>query len=138
MILEAVFGLAVVIDGDTIKVNGERVRLFGIDAPEASQTCETATGAIKCGDIARVQLARRIGGRPVRCEGKTRDRYKRLVAVCTVSGDDLGSWMVRSGWATAYRRYSVRYATDEAAAKSAKLGIWATSFIPPATYRRSR
>lgn len=134
--LAVVVGLALVIDGDTLRIGSERIRLHGIDAPEISQTCQTRTGAMKCGDVARVRLAAIIAGREVRCTGKTRDRYRRLVATCTVRGEDIGRRMVREGWAMAYRRYSTAYVGEEAAARRDSRGLWATAFVQPGEYRK--
>ena len=86
-----VAGAARVIDGDTIEVAGQRVRLYGIDAPETRQTCGKRW---RCGARASKALAARIGQRRVACKAKGRDRYKRLVAVCRAGGRDLGAWMV--------------------------------------------
>ena len=85
-----VSGRARVIDGDTLEVAGTHVRLFGIDALERSQTCDTPHGEWACGAWARDELARLIGERGVRCVGDTRDRYGRLVARCDAGQGDLG------------------------------------------------
>src|SRR5215218_1371902 len=104
---EIIAGRASVIDGDTIEIRGERIRLFGIDAPEAGQTCRGAKGEeYRCGQKAALVLDARIGDGVVTCERKDRDRYGRTVAVCRVYGEDLGAWMVGLGWAVAYHSYS--------------------------------
>ena len=93
---------ALVTDGDTVRLAGERVRLHGIDAPESKQTCVAGGRRWRCGSEATRALARRIGGRPIACEERDRDRYGRIVAVCRVRGEDLNRWMMRQGWALAY------------------------------------
>lgn len=129
-------GRARVIDGDTIEVSGARVRLHGIDAPETAQTCDGAGRAWPCGRWATETLAAHLGDRPVRCEGDEQDRYGRLLALCSIGGEDLGGWLVRSGAALAYRRYSTRYVEDEARARSAGAGVWAGRMQPPEAFRR--
>ena len=98
---QAVTGRASVIDGDTINVQGQRIRLHGIDAPESGQRCRRALGLVeyRCGKEAAFTLADRIGARNVSCKVRDVDRYKRLVAVCRDDDEDLNRWMVRQGWA---------------------------------------
>jgi endonuclease YncB( thermonuclease family) len=107
-------GRAAVIDGDTLEIHGERIRLFGIDAPESGQTCLDAKGQrYRCGQKAALVLDARIGEGVVTCERKDTDRYGRTVALCRVFGEDLGAWMVGLGWALASRAYSARYVPAE-------------------------
>src|SRR3954447_23103898 len=92
---EIIAGRASVIDGDTLEIRGERIRLFGIDAPESGQTCLDAKGrSYRCGQKAALVLDARIGEGVVICERKDSDRYGRTVALCRVYGEDLGAWMV--------------------------------------------
>lgn len=131
-------GRASVIDGDTIELRGERFRLHGIDAPESGQTCTRNGRAWRCGKEAAFELADRIGRRNVLCEQRDRDRYGRIVAVCFVDGADLNAWLVRNGWALAYRSYSRDYVDEEAQARAARAGIHAGTFVAPWTYRQQR
>ncbi len=134
--LADVAGVASVIDGDTIEVHGQRVRLHGIDAPESRQLCRLDGKLWQCGKNAAKALADKIARRPVTCEDLGRDRYKRIIGRCTVAGEDIGSWMVQQGWALAYRRYSLDYVDEEADARSARRGIWASGFVNPWEWRR--
>jgi endonuclease YncB( thermonuclease family) len=133
-----VLGRASVLDGDTIEVRGERVRLYGIDAPEAQQLCTISGEPYRRGQQAALALADWIGQRTVRCEERTRDRYGRMVAVCWVSDEDVAGWMVEQGWALAFRKYSDRYVAEEDAARAAGRGIWRGTFDAPLDWRAAR
>ena len=133
---EDVAGRAVVIDGDTIDVDGSRIRLYGIDAPESQQTCRAEGRRWACGEQATHALTDRIGSQTVQCEERDRDSYGRIVAVCQLAGQDLNAWLVAQGWALAYRRFSEAYVTEEAAAEAAGLGIWRGQFVAPWDWRR--
>ena len=99
--LADVAGVASVIDGDTLEIHGQRIRLHGIDAPESRQLCRLDGKPWQCGKDAANALADKIARRPVSCEGLGRDRYKRIIARCTVAGEDLEKWMVANGLALA-------------------------------------
>lgn len=132
-----VTGPARVVDGDTFSVGAERVRLWGVDAPEGRQVCQNDQGkAYACGDVARDQLVGLIGGRAVRCEVRDRDPYGRAVARCLAGSTDLGEAMVRVGWAVDYVQFSRGvYASVEAEARRARRGLWAGRFETPSTWR---
>lgn len=134
-----VVGVASVIDGDTIEIHGQRIRLFGVDAPESRQTCVDAVGRDwRCGQRAAMELADLFGSSTVRCEQRDRDRNRRIVAVCLSGNQDLGRWMVLQGWAVASRSYSTDYIRDEDAAHHANRGIWASRFEMPWDWRADR
>lgn len=129
-------GAAWVIDGDTIVVNGERVRLHGIDAPELDQTFWWRGKQMACGTMALAALEALTAGVKVRCEGVERDQYGRLVAKCfSPNGVDIGRRLVLAGWALAYRRYSIDYVDAEEEARKAKRGMWRGSFVKPWVWR---
>lgn len=132
-------GTASVIDGDTIEIHGQRIRLFGVDAPEGRQTCVDAAGRVwRCGQRAAMELADMIGKAIVHCEQRDRDRNRRVVAVCRTGSQDLGRWMTGRGWAVASRRYSIDYVRDEDAARRGNLGIWASHFDMPWDWRATQ
>ncbi|MDN5874858.1 MAG: thermonuclease family protein, partial [Sinobacteraceae bacterium] len=132
-------GHARLVDGDTIEIAGQSVRLHGIDAPESSQHCLDVDGNLfSCGGLAADTLGRMIAGRKVVCTGDERDRYGRLIAVCRVGGVDLNARMVRLGLAVAYVKYSDDYLPHEVEAAEAHRGLWAGTFQPPAEYRAAR
>lgn len=132
-----VTGQARVVDGDTFSVGAERVRLWGVDAPEGRQVCQDAKGqTYACGDVARDRLVRLIGGRPVRCEIRDRDPYGRAVARCQAGSTDLGEALVRAGLAVDFRQFSRgAYARVEAEAREARRGLWAGRFETPSSWR---
>ena len=126
-----------VVDGDTIHIGDTKIRLHGIDAPEMKQTCRTSKGKEQmCGVLAKQALERLVKGQDVTCKGDTRDRYKRLIAVCYVGQFNINEQMVADGWALAYRRYSTDYVRAETLAKSRREGMWRTEFVPPWKWRK--
>jgi endonuclease YncB( thermonuclease family) len=131
-------GPASVIDGDTIVVAGELVRLHGIDAPELDQTFSWRGRHIFCGTMALAALEALTAGTKVRCEAVERDRHGRLVAKCfSPDGVDIGRRLVSAGWALAYRRYSTDYLDAEEEARKARRGMWRGTFLKPWEWRVS-
>jgi endonuclease YncB( thermonuclease family) len=131
-------GRARVLDGDTLIVAGDTVRLFGIDAPEHDQTCKDDTGTDwPCGRVAQATLRQIIGANPVTCTQKDRDHYGRVVATCKAAGRDLAAQMVKAGMALAYRRYSRAYLGHEARAKAQGRGLHAGAYTAPEVVRKA-
>lgn len=131
-------GIPTVIDGDTIDIHGQRIRLHGIDAPESKQLCVSGGNKYRCGQKSAMALSDRIGRGSVTCKAKDTDRYGRVIAVCFKSQEDLNGWLVSEGLAVAYRRYSQDYVTHEARARSMPAGLWAGEFIMPWDWRRGQ
>jgi endonuclease YncB( thermonuclease family) len=130
-------GRAHVIDGDSLKVAGTQVRMFGIDAPEWRQRCRGADGhPYRCGRWAFRALAKRLRSAPVRCEPRARDRFARLVATCYQGNEDLAHWLVAQGLALNWPRYSgSTYADAQDAARRAERGLWQGAFVRPWEWR---
>lgn len=126
-----VVGTARVVDGDSLIVAGIEVRLFGIDAPELSQTCMRGARAWHCGSEAAEALRAASRGKEVVCRPREHDRYGRTVALCHAAGLDLGAAMVKGGFALAYGSYEA----DEREARDARRGIWSSTFDRPALWR---
>ena len=126
-----------VVDGDTIHLNGEKIRFTGIDTPELKQTCIKDGLIDQCGVTAKEILIVKIGDNKVVCIGERKDRYKRTLAECYVNDESLSSYLVRSGYAFAYRRYSKKFIPDEDYAKDNKIGMWSMKFQYPWDYRRN-
>ena len=129
-------GRATVIDGDTLEIAGERVRLEGIDAPEMAQTCGRKWfGQWGCGRAAANTLKSLVGTRRIDCQSAGRDKYGRMLGWCSVDGRDINREMVREGMAWAFVKYSRRYEAVEAEARTAKAGIWQGDAQPAWVYR---
>ena len=125
-----------VVDGDTIHLNGEKIRFTGIDTPELKQTCIKEGVINPCGVTAKEILIEKISDNQVECISEGRDRYKRTLAECFVNDESLSSYLVRSGYAFAYRRYSNKYIPDEDYAKVNQIGMWSMEFDYPWDYRK--
>ena len=118
--LADIIGKAYVTDGDAIKISGTKIRLDGIDAPEAKQKCERNGQKWRCGQVATQTLRKLIKGQSVTCKGDITDKYRRLIAVCSANSVDLNGAMVDAGMALAYRKYSTQYVPNEQKARQAK------------------
>ena len=124
-------------DGDTIKFNGEKIRFSGIDTPELSQTCTKEGVKNSCGLTAKQILIDKIVDNKVKCIKEGKDRYKRILAECFVNNESLSRYLVRSGYAFAYRKYSKKFIIDEDYARVNKLGMWSMEFEYPWDFRRN-
>lgn len=131
---EMLVGKAVATDGDSLRMGDKRIRLFGIDAVEAAQTCTLQGEPWNCGRAARMALERLTEGRTLVCLVRDMDR-SRYVAECRADGIDINDRMVRRGWAVAYTRYSTSYVAAEAEARTAGLALWRSEFERPRDYR---
>lgn len=131
-------GRATVLDGDTLSIEGTHIRLEGIDAPEAEQTCTDAKGeSWSCGKRAASELRAYIHGQRVTCKAMEVDKYDRVVGICTLpDSSDINAWMVRQGWAISYG-YSGHYEPEQAAAEGEKRGLWVGTFTRPAQWRKT-
>ena len=124
-------------DGDTIKINGEKIRFSGIDTPELNQTCVKEGIKNSCGLTAKQILIDKIIDNKVKCIKEGKDRYKRILAECFVNNESLSRYLVRSGYAFAYRKYSKKFIIDEDYARANKLGMWSMEFEYPWDFRRN-
>ncbi|MCP4182969.1 MAG: thermonuclease family protein [Hyphomicrobiales bacterium] len=124
-------GSVIVIDGDTVIINGNKIRLEGIDAPEISQICEKNDDTYQCGVKARSYLKSLVRQDVLRCYAWQRDKYQRLLGRCFVGKTDINGKMVRDGWAVAFGSYY----GEERHARDAGIGIWAGKFIRPREWR---
>jgi endonuclease YncB( thermonuclease family) len=145
---EEIYGFPRIIDGDTVHINSKKIRLEGIDAPEIKQQCQKVFLKIStvigfnfkkdysCGVISKKKLIDKINKTQIKCISSGRDRYKRYLATCFKNEINLNKWMVRNGYAVAYRKYSKDYIKDENYAEENKRGLWAGNFIYPEKWRK--
>ena len=126
-----------VVDGDTIHLNGEKIRFTGIDTPELKQTCIKEGIKDYCGVTAKKILIDKIANKTVECISQGKDQYKRTLAECFVNNESLSSYLVRSGYAFAYRKYSKKFIEDENYAKINQLGMWSMKFDYPWDFRKN-
>ena len=145
---EEIYGVPKIVDGDTVHIGNYKFRLEGIDAPEIRQKCKKESFKIsstigftfykdyECGKVSKEKLAAKINGSEIKCLFASKDRYQRYIATCFKGKTNLNQWMVRNGFAIAYRRYSKDYAQDENFAKEKKLGLWRGKFMSPEKWRK--
>ena len=147
-IAEEISGIPKVIDGDTVHIDNYKFRLEGIDAPEMRQQCKKESFKISffigftfykdysCGRVSKEKLITKIDTTEIKCISSSKDRYKRYIATCYKGKTNLNQWMVRNGFAIAYRRYSKKYVPDEVYEKENKLGLWQGKFMEPEKWRK--
>ena len=125
-----------VVDGDTIKLGDIKIRFSGIDAPEINQTCLASEGKVACGKISKNLLIKKVTNNKISCTDEGKDIYGRVLGECFVNGESLSRYLVREGFAFAYRKYSDKFISDEEYAKSNRLGMWSMKFQYPWDYRK--
>ncbi len=128
----------IVTDGDTIRIGDERIRFNGIDAPEIKQTCVYKQIEFKCGEFSKNLLIEKIFNQKVSCIKESKDQYGRTLAECFVGKESLSSYLVREGYAFAYRKYSDKFILDEEYARIKGNGMWSMDFIFPWDFRKSQ
>jgi endonuclease YncB( thermonuclease family) len=145
--LVIISGLAKVIDGDTIRIKNNKIRFFGIDAPEKNQSCKKSYLSIGffsfnkeylCGMVSTNKLKKLIDNKLITCKVTNIDRYKRLIAECFKDKTNINSWMVLNGHALAYIKYSKKFVNEENVAKKNKSGVWKGSFEKPWNWRKKK
>tara|TARA_A100001015_G_scaffold311313_1_gene414341 strand:- start:3915 stop:4442 length:528 start_codon:yes stop_codon:yes gene_type:complete len=144
--IKIISGIAKVTDGDSIRIEGKKIRFFGIDAPEKKQQCKKPWLTISfisfskdypCGQISTDKLKKKIKDKLLICKWINKDRYKRYIAECFKDKTNINAWMVRNGYAVAYRKYSKKFVSQEIFARKEKLGLWSGTFIMPWDYRKN-
>ena len=143
---EIIYGEATVVDGDTIKINDNKIRLFGIDAPEKKQMCKKIFLSISffsfekdypCGVISTQKLKNLLNKKIIKCYVEGKDIFKRKLAICFRNKLNINSWLVRNGHAVSYKKYSKKYSREEIEAKNDRLGVWQGKFEMPWDWRKN-
>jgi endonuclease YncB( thermonuclease family) len=133
-------GRAFVVDGDTLRIGRDLLRIQGIDAPELRQMCMLGSEPYRCGMESARALGRMIGRGRVRCEyrdwnpARLAQQEDRAVVQCRVHQVDVGDWMVSRGLAVPYFTSTYRSVGMQACQRGT--GIWAGAFTRPSSYRR--
>lgn len=140
-------GVPRVIDGDSLEINNNKIRLFGIDAPEKKQICKKPFLSIsflnfqkkyKCGLISTIKLKNLIGNKIIKCISESKDKYNRFLSICYLEKKNINSWLVKNGYAVAYKKYSKKFILEEQYARKNKLGIWQGAFQYPEEWRKKK
>jgi endonuclease YncB( thermonuclease family) len=134
---QSITGKAKVIDGDTIHIDKNKIRLHGIDAPERNQNCLYNNQEWACGKESTSALKKLINNQLINCKIKSIDRYNRYVAICFANEINLNKLMVKKGWATSYKYYSMDFILEEESARLNKEGIWRGTFEDPYEFRKN-
>lgn len=132
-------GRAAVLEGDTVEINGQKIRLHGIDAPQHRQTCHDRRGFLyRCGLKSKTALDLFLWRNEITCHILSSDKYGRKLANCSLGQVDVADWLVRQGHAIAFKKYSYVYINAENEAKKAKRGLWSGKFRMPWEWRDQR
>ena len=136
---ETYSGKAFIIDGDTLKINGTKIRLVGVDAPEISQTCKTHGHIENCGEIVKLRLVQATSNEDTICYSHGKDFYGRILAECYVNDININKWLLREGLAVYYHNKNFKsYKILETLAKQEKIGLWDSEFQNPRDYRKTK
>lgn len=135
-------GTGTAVEGDVVSVNGNAVKLWGIDAPDRGQTCQSAQGrTYDCFEASRKMLETYVGSQSLDCYIRGKDSHGQQIGTCGIggpSGLDLAALMVRDGWALSFHGLSLHYAELEAKAQAKRRGLWAGRVEAPWSWRSTQ
>ena len=130
-------GVSRVVSGDTITLGQYIVKLFGVAAPDISQTCANASGAgYRCGQQSVSWLSEWLADNEIACHIINRTEQGVLNGVCLLGDYDIGAAIVNAGWAVANIRQSKIYLPYQQQASSNKRGLWQGEFYMPWDWQR--
>jgi endonuclease YncB( thermonuclease family) len=129
-----------IVDGDTIDVQLSsgliRVRLHGVDTPERGQPW---------GKESTASLTGLVMGKEVDIDPFSQDRYERMIGIVYLGELNVNLELIKHGHAWAYRQYMRKMDSalciNEAAARTAKKGLWAlpaSERVAPWEWRRKK
>ncbi|NKB60803.1 MAG: thermonuclease family protein [Gammaproteobacteria bacterium] len=123
-------------DGDTFIIQGQSIRLKGVDAPEIAQSCKDGSGHLyPCGEVATNYLKSLVNHQQVSCSSNEKDQYGRFISSCYVGSVSLNAELVSAGWAVAFVAYDETYEPLERQAKQEHRGMWKGDFVRPVVFR---
>jgi len=132
-----IYASARVLSGDMLEIRGRYFKLFGVAAPEISQTCADATGkSYNCGRQAAVWLKNWIENAELECHIIQQDTRGNMVGTCSYGPYDLGAALVNAGWAVAYTKYTGAYLPYEYQAQQNRRGLWQGQFYKPWDWKK--
>ena len=136
---ETYTGRAFIIDGDTLKINGTKIRLVSVDAPEISQKCKTHGHTENCGELVKLRLVQVTSNEDTTCYSHGKDYFGRVLAECYINDININKWLLREGLAVYYYNKDFKsYKILETLAKEEKLGLWDSEFQNPKEYRKQQ
>jgi len=136
---QKISGKASIIDGDSIKIRNQEIRLINIDAPEYTQEClDQNMQKYKCGIVAKDFLKKIISNKEIICKYHKKDIYNRILGKCHTKETQINKEMVKAGWAILYnfRDSTKEMKKIEILARKNKQGLWNGSFLEPQKYRK--
>jgi endonuclease YncB( thermonuclease family) len=131
-------GRASIVSADTVRIGDVTIRLDGIEAPEAEQTCTRSGNRLwRCGEAAQSALSRLIVGRKLRCEPSRKEASGTVRAACFSGTSDVAGALVKGGHVFAESGMMARYGGEQSSAREAKAGLWNSAGEPerPAAWR---
>ncbi len=132
-------GQVKVLDGDSLEIGEQRIRLYGIDAPELYQKCKTKNNQDwNCGRESKAFLKEFIGTDSIECHEIEQDKYKRMVSICYKDDENINEAMISSGMAIVYKKYSNDFIKAETKAKALRIGLWQGKFMKPWNWRKNK
>ena len=132
----AIYSAVRVINGDTLEIQGSYFKLYGIDAPEANQSCADRQGrSYNCGREAALWLKNWITTNELECRVMQQDTKGNMVGTCSLGQYDIGAALVNAGWAVSYQKYTDIYVPYERQAQMNKRGLWQGTFYMPWDWR---
>ena len=135
--LPRIQGTATIVSASKMVINGKYFILYGIDAPDANQTCADAKGmAYNCGQAAARWLRSWVNDFIVECRVMKTSQKGSMLGTCSLGEYDIGAALVNAGWAVAYTADTDIYKPYEAQAQKNARGLWQGKFYMPWDWRR--